>query len=204
MNPIDNNIDKITGEISLEKKLKSERLNIKKNQKSGFAEKNPKTGKVDLKQPRRNSEIGYIHKQFLNYNNEISKTIYIKDTLEALYYMVKKSSTPEQVEKITKNHINNAVFKGNTVLKPYESILKTSDKNTLENTVSKLLSSTEYKLKRLNVIIQNLDSVSNYRFDNTTNILNEIVSSLSKNQNPDIGNQISNIQGERVIKLLKG
>lgn len=204
MNPIDNNISKITGKVSIEEKFKTERLNIKKNLKLDSKDKNNQLGDVDLKQLRKNSGINYIHKQFLNYNDEISKTIYLKDTLQALSNRVKNSSNPVQVEKIVKKYINTAIFKGDKVLKNYESILKTSDKNTLTNTVSKLLSSTEYKLKRLNVVIQNLDSVLNYRFDNTTNILNEIVTSLSKTQNVNIENLIFNIQGERVIKLLKG
>ncbi len=201
MNPIDNNINKLL----VEKKLKNERLNIqKKLQPASKNRKSQKMREVPLKKPGENVETNYIYKQFINYNNEISKTIHLKDTLETLSDRIANTHNFSQIKQIVENYINNSTFKGDKILKNYETFLRIDNEKDLTNSVSRLLSSTEHKLKRLNVIIQNFDSIVNHKFYNTTNILHEIINFLSKTQNSKIENLISNIQGERVVQLLKG
>ncbi len=201
MNPIDNNINKVA---SIEKKIKTERIALKKNLKANLKNKNQIATDESLEKVKRSINENYIYKQFINHNEEISRTIYLKDTLQALFNELQNTQNSKQAREIVENYINSSTFKGVKVLKNYEGLLKTGDKTAIGDTISKLLSSIDYKLKRLNTIIQNLDSILNHRFDNTTNTLNEIIISLSKNQNSNIENLISNIQSERVIKLLKG
>ncbi len=195
MNPIDNS-------ISIGNKSKTEGIEPSKN--ITFIPPKSKSTPINtsIEKLKTSKEISYIYNQFINYNQETSKTIFLKDTLKSLHTTIKNSSQ-KNLKEIIKSYMEQAIYKGEKILKNYEKILTGGDENSLLASIEKLITSTDYKIKRLNIIIQNLDSVASYQFDNTNSILTKTVNLITERMdNSNLNSLIQDLQGEKVIRLL--